>query len=338
MTKVQDVFSKSIGLRIDAIEGVGMDEVREARRLVEEHGRLGAIARHDDRRLIEIVAAYGSDEDVAIPNFLYSGWCMTALPHSRIPDNEAWRLENGNIVLLVEPGRRASLGQADEFVGVPYGPTARLIMIYLQSEALRTNSRNIELGKSMNDWFGRMDKKAGGNTYKLVRQQAERIATCRFSFHSERDGMRAIRNQSIVDEGLLFLDGAVPDTRQQSLFREGVVLSESFYKALKDHAVPLEERAIRHISNSSMAIDTYCWLAYRLHVLKRPTPISWNALHAQFGRGYGQLSAFKRQFLGKILPAALAVYPEAADHGVEVNDKGLVLKPTRPPISPRSVA
>ena len=263
---------------------------------------------------------------------------MTALPHSRIPDNEAWRLENGNIVLLVEPGRRASLGQADEFVGVPYGPTARLIMIYLQSEALRTNSRNIELGKSMNDWFGRMDKKAGGNTYKLVRQQAERIATCRFSFHSERDGMRAIRNQSIVDEGLLFLDGAVPDMRQQSLFREGVVLSESFYKALKDHAVPLEERAIRHISNSSMAIDTYCWLAYRLHVLKRPTPISWNALHAQFGRGYGQLSAFKRQFLGKILPAALAVYPEAADHGVEVTDKGLVLKPTGPPISPRSVA
>ena len=315
-----------------------MDEVREARRLVEEHGRLGAIARHDDRRLIEIVAAYGSDEDIAIPNFLYSGWCMTALPHSRIPDNEAWRLENGNIVLLVEPGRRARLGQADEFVGVPYGPTARLIMIYLQSEALRTNSRNIELGKSMNDWFGRMDKKAGGNTYKLVRQQAERIATCRFSFHSERDGMRAIRNQSIVDEGLLFLDGAVPDTRQQSLFREGVVLSESFYKALRDHAVPLEERAIRHISNSSMAIDTYCWLAYRLHVLKRPTPISWNALHAQFGRGYGQLAAFKRQFIGKILPAALAVYPEAADHGVEVNDKGLILKPTRPPISPRSVS
>ena len=62
-----------------------------------------------------------------------------------------------------------------------------------------------------------------------------------------------------------------------------------------------------------MAIDTYCWLAYRLHVLKRPTPISWAALHAQFGRGYGQLAAFKRQFLGKILPAALAVYPEAAD-------------------------
>ncbi|MEN0075700.1 MAG: replication protein RepA [Paracraurococcus sp.] len=315
-----------------------MDEVREARRLVETHGRLGAIARYDDRRLVEIVAAYGSDEDVGIPNFLYSGWCMTALPHSRIGDDEAWRLENGNLVLLVEPGRRARPGQADEFVGVPYGPTARLIMIYLQSEALRTGSRSIELGRSMNEWFGRMDKKAGGNTYRLVRQQAERIATCRFSFHSERDGVRAIRNQSIVDEGLLFLDGKARDERQHSLFREGVVLSESFFKSLREHAVPLEERAIRHISNSSMAIDTYCWLAYRLHALKKPTPMSWAALHSQFGRGYGQLAAFKRQFLGKILPAALAVYPDAADHGVEVTDKGLILRPARPPILPRSVA
>src|SRR3712207_7558338 len=91
-----------------------MEEVREVRRLVEAHGRLGAIARHDDRRLVEIVAAYGSDEDVGIPNFLYSGWCMTALPHSRIPDGDAWRLENGNVVLLVEPGRRARPGERSE--------------------------------------------------------------------------------------------------------------------------------------------------------------------------------------------------------------------------------
>ena len=30
-------------------EEVGMEEVRSVRRLVEEHGRLGAIARHEDR-------------------------------------------------------------------------------------------------------------------------------------------------------------------------------------------------------------------------------------------------------------------------------------------------
>ena len=314
-----------------------MDEVRSVRTLVEKHGRLGAIARHEDRRLIEIVAGYGADETVGDAAFLYSGWCLTALPHSKIPDDEVWRLENGNIVLLVEPGRRARPGQPDEFVGVPYGPTARLILIYLQTEALRTNSRSIELGRSMNDWFGRMDKKSGGKSYRLAREQAERIASCRFTFHSERDGVRAIRNQSIVEEGLLFLAGK-QDERQTSLFQEGVVLSESFYRSLKEHAVPLEERAIRHISGSSMCIDVYCWLAYRLHALKRPTPVSWAALHSQFGRAYGQLGAFKRQFLGKTLPAALAVYPEAADKGVEVTEKGVILKPAKPPIASRVAA
>ena len=78
-----------------------MREVQEARKLVEEHGRLGAIARSDSRGLVEIVAAYGADEEVGIPSFLYSGWAMTALPHSKIPDDEAWRLENGQVVLLV---------------------------------------------------------------------------------------------------------------------------------------------------------------------------------------------------------------------------------------------
>jgi hypothetical protein len=315
-----------------------LKEVQEARKLVEEHGRLGAIARTDSRGLVEIVAAYGADEDVGVPNFLYSGWAMTALPHSKIPDDEAWRLENGQVVLLVEPGRRAAPGKPDEWVGVPYGPTARLIMIYLQTEALRTGSRSIELGRSMNDWFKRLDKKAGGNSYNLVRQQAERIATCRLSFHSERDGVRAVRNQSIVEEGLLFTGNAPQDDRQTSLFQEGVVLSEGFFKSLKEHAVPLEERAIRHISHSSMAIDVYCWLAYRLHSIRRPTPIPWSALHKQFGPSYGALGAFKRNFLGKVLPAALAVYPEAAEKGVEVTDKGLTLRYCAPPIAPKQIA
>ncbi|GAV34667.1 Plasmid encoded RepA protein [Roseomonas sp. TAS13] len=315
-----------------------MREVQEARKLVEEHGRLGAIARSDSRGLVEIVAAYGADEEVGIPSFLYSGWAMTALPHSKIPDDEAWRLENGQVVLLVEPGRRAAPGKADEWVGVPYGPTARLILIYLQTEALRTGSRSVELGGSMNAWFKRLDKKAGGNSYNLVRQQAERIATCRLTFHSERNGVRAVRNQSIVEEGLLFSASATHDERQSSMFSEGVVLSEGFFNSLREHAVPLEERAIRHISHSSMAIDVYCWLAYRLHSIRRPTPIPWPALHRQFGPSYGALGAFKRAFLSKVLPAALAVYPEAAEKGVEVTDKGLILRYTPPPIAPKSLA
>ena len=312
-----------------------MEEVRRVRRLVEEHGRLGAIARleQEDRRLVEIMAGYGTDEDVGIPSFLYSGWCLTALPHSRIADEAAWELNNGSLTLLVEPGRRVRSGGGTEFVGVPYGATARLLLVYLQTQALRTSSRHIELGSSMKAWFDKLEKAPGGKSYRLVREQAERIAMAKFSFHSEKAGVRAVRNTVIVEEGLLFADHV--DSRQQILFREGVVLSESFFHALKEHAVPLEERALRHIRSSSLAIDTYAWLAFRLRSLKKPTPISWTALHSQFGRGYSQRAAFKRAFR-KALRDALAVYPEAADRGVEETANGFILRQVRPPVLERA--
>ena len=311
-----------------------MEEVRRVRRFVEEHGRLGAIARveHEDRRLVEIMAGYGTDEEVGIPSFLYSGWCLTALPHSRIADDAAWELNNGALTLLVEPGRRVKPGGGSEFVGVPYGATARLLLVYLQTQALRTGSRHVELGGSMKAWFDRLEKTPGGKSYRLVREQAERIAMAKFSFHSEKAGVRAVRNTVIVEEGLLFADHG--DARQQTLFREGVVLSESFFQALRQHAVPLEERALRHIRSSSLAIDVYAWLAFRLRSLKKPTPISWSALHSQFGRGYGQRAAFKRAFR-KALKDALAVYPEAADGGIEETADGLVLRQVRPPVLER---
>jgi len=278
---------------------------------------------------VEIVAGYGTDEDVGIPSFLYSGWCLTTLPHSRIPDGDAWELSNGNLTLLVEPGRRVRPGSGSEFVGVPYGATARLILVYLQTQALRTGSRHIELGRSMKAWFDRLEKSPGGKSYKLVRDQAERIALAKFSFHAEREGVRAVRNTTIVEEGLLFVDNA--DSRQQSIFTEGVVLSEPFFRALREHAVPLEERALRQIRTSSLAIDTYAWLAFRLRSLTKPMPITWASLHAQFGRGYSQRAAFKRAFR-RALKDALAVYPEAAEHGVEETDTGLVLRYVRPPV------
>ena len=87
-------------------------------------------------------------------------------------------------------------------------------------------------------------------------------------------------------------------------------LSEMFFEQLQKHSVPLEEAAIKAINNNSMALDLYCWLAYRLHVLTLPRPITWKALHAQFGGGFMRLDHFRSKFLEN-LALAMAVYPEA---------------------------
>jgi hypothetical protein len=84
-----------------------------------------------------------------------------------------------------------------------------------------------------------------------------------------------------------------------------------------------------------MAIDIYVWLAYRLHSLAKPTPLSWRAVKTQFGAGFAAMNNFKIRFLPN-LRLALAVYPQAKveDDG----DKGLILHPSPPPVTKQLVA
>lgn len=136
-------------------------------------------------------------------------------------------------------------------------------------------------------------------------------------------------NQNVVDTAMFVSsdDGA----GQGTLFVETARLSEVFFDLLKKHPVPVEEAAIKAINNNSVALDLYAWLAYRLHSLTKPTPVSWAALKAQFGGGVGRLDNFRTKFLDH-LKLAMAVYRDAK---VEVETRGLVLYPSRPPVCPR---
>jgi Plasmid encoded RepA protein len=136
-------------------------------------------------------------------------------------------------------------------------------------------------------------------------------------------------NQHILETSMFIED----DTAQGGLFVETASLSQSFFEELKKHPVPVEEAAVRQLANNSLALDVYCWLAYRLHSLKEPITVSWKALHGQFGRSVARLDHFKEHFRSVLL-LATSVYPDAkveeAQSGV-----GLVLKPSKPPVPPK---
>lgn len=298
--------------------------------IIEQHGKQAALLSEADRRSVEAAASYMADDNASI-GFLHSGWCQAALPHRKLLDSKGWQIVSDHITLIVEPGMRPGVLGA-QHVGVPYGSRARLIMLYLQSEALRTQSREIQLGRSMRDWLGRMGVPIGGKSMAGIRDQAERISRCRLSIntHAGRDRRQGLVNQNIVD-GAIFLD---PIGEQGSLFIETAQLSQNFFDELLRHPVPLEEAAIRAISNNSMALDLYAWLAYRLHALKGPTPVSWASLKSQFGTGFGSIRNFRATFLEN-LRLALAVYRDAK---VDVTDRGVDLYPSRPPVIPRQIA
>ena len=309
------------------------------RQLVLLHGRTQARAmvEPEKRRLVDIAAEVMGDENGRI-GITYSGFCLTGLPHKRLADDQAWEKRGHRVTLVVEPGRtegRAKAGNQPPFIGVPYGARARMILLYLQTQAIRTGSREVELGRNMREWLGRMGLSWGGETGKALREQAARIAACHLRFSWEGDTADGWVKGGFVRSGLRFHARTDDDARQPSLWEDRVVLDEVFYEALRRHPVPLRETALRELADRSVSLDIYIWLAYRLHMLDKPTPIRWAALREQFGgNAYPELRNFRREFRKALAPAVVA-YPEAR---VEIEDDGLVLHPSRSPVAPRLIA
>jgi len=180
--------------------------------------------------------------------------------------------------------------------------------------------------------MGRMSLTTGGKTYQLVTEQARRISACRLTFFTDREnGAEARHNGAFVQDAITF--ASVIDDDQPTLWQDRVRLDPSFWQSLRDHPVPVREEAIRAIGTRSLAIDVYIWLAYRLHALTKSTPISWPAIHTQFGAGFRLVRQIKPTFM-EALDLALAVYPEAH---VDADKQGLVLHPS-PPAVPKAEA
>jgi len=210
------------------------------------------------------------------------------------------------------------------YVGVPFGPKARLIMIHLQTEGLK--SRAVNLGGSFSAFMRSLGLAVTGGvrgTIGAVREQALRIAQCRFTMQWEEAnsagaGRTIIANTSIVDGLELWQSGG-----QQ--WAETVELSERFHAHLKEHAVPLDKRGIAHLSANSLGLDLYALLAYRLPKLERDLHLRWVALQSQIGSAERTTNTLAQR-IREVMPDVLTAYPHA---NVEITSHGLLLKPSK---------
>ena len=275
-----------------------------------------------ERQVVEAAHAILS-EDAERIGFSYSGFAVTALPHKE-PKESVWRRESPNQTLFLESG----LDRNGQPIGLPHGSYARFILLFLQTQAIKTNSREVEMGKSMRVWMGSMGLSIGGATYKKVGEQAKRISTCRLTFFGS-GGDQDIRSAGGFVKTMITMSSFSGDPDQSSLWNDKVLLDEDFYRALQDHPVPISESALRAIGPRSLVIDIYIWLAYRLHSLKASVDIGWPALKRQFGADYARSRRFREYFL-ECLELAIAAYPDAR---VSQSERGLMLHPSRPAIA-----
>jgi hypothetical protein len=269
------------------------------------------------------------------PDYLPAVLCQVGLPRSPTP-GRTFERTSGNVSLQVEAGK-AWDGKSWRQMPLPYGVRPRLALVHIATQAIRTRSRTVDVGSSVNAFLTELGLDNGGKAYGQMRQQMTALAVC--TLRLGRVETRTIggteRDFAVTLDAKPFRQfEAWIDSRgdQPTLWPTEVELSQEFYDSLIETAVPLEHSAIAKLTHSALALDLYTWLAHRLYRVRRGgSRISWAALQEQFGSEYANRKQFKRQFRIR-LREALHAYPEAR---VEEVEGGLMLRASPPPI-PRS--
>lgn len=290
-------------------------------------GNRPSSARH--RVLVE-AATNIRDEPPPRIDFQHSLLCQIGLPRRRTLDR-VFERRNGHASILVEAG---SLWDGSGWVEqpLPYGATARLIMVHISSEAVRRRSRTVEIGDSTRQFLTRLGMRSSGGqrgSYAALMRQMHALAACRLTLGMQTESRAVTLDAKPIRrfDAWLHHDGS-----QRTLWPGALELSQEFYGTLMEHAVPLDPRALAALKHSSLALDIYAWLAHRLRRVAKPsgTKLSWWNLADQFGQEYTTTKDFKKQFR-KAMRQALVVYPEAR---VAEVIGGVMLYPSRAPMAP----
>ncbi len=252
--------------------------------------------------------------------FMARAMVQATLPHRKVAGNEFERRNGAFTLSLMAPAR----------IGLPYGTVPRLLLAWLTTEAVKTKSRELELGDSLSGFMRELDLIPTGGRWgsitRLKDQTARLFASTVSATYRDTD-KQAEMGYRLADQSLLWWDAKKPD--QAALWRSSVTLTERFFREIIEHPIPVDMRAIKALKRSPLALDIYCWLTYRASYAKKPTTIPWAGLAMQFGSDYERLRDFKGAFLTELRKVSI-VYAGAQ---FDTNETGLVVKPSPPHIA-----
>lgn len=236
-------------------------------------------------------------------NFMSRLLVMVNLPY-KDPGKEilSWWRRNGQVVLDITPGRREGKN-----IGIPYGSYPRLILAYLITQAVKTQSPIINLGKSFREFLDLIGIEKGGHQYQQLKKQLDRILTAAFSWSYSNEKMWSRTNIQVSHKSQLWWDPKSPD--QQSFFDSQIELNANFFNEIIRNPVPIDLRVLKVFKNSPLGLDLYMFLSWRVFNLKEPAFIDWQNLHNQLGGQYSDLKIFARD-CRRHLKRIQAIWPE----------------------------
>ena len=198
---------------------------------------------------------------------------LCSLPRTNPGDRLQYKRVNGPYTLVMFSSGETKL---------PYGNLPRLLLAWVCTEAVRTQSRELILGRSLADFMrsvGVYDD--GGAVRRRLRDQMQRLFRSHVELSYENAHGSRFVNSAIANRGEFWWDTKHPD--QSSLWESKIELGEQFFHEIIAHPIPLDLNTLKSLKRSPLGLDLYLWLTYRTFALKRPLRLTWPLIYRQFG-------------------------------------------------------
>lgn len=271
--------------------------------------------------------------------FLARQLVQVTLPHRDPGDVSVWTRRNGDLTLIMT---RADINEDGSLIGYPYGIVPRLLLYWMNSEAVKTKSRRLELGDNLSQFMvdlGLNPRNGRGerSDAKRLQGQMQRLFSASIRFKQRTSASNGdIREQTravpIVEESELWWNPQ--HVRQGYLWGSWIELGEKFYNAITAVPVPLNMKALKTLKRSPLALDLYCWACYRSWCATRVNNVQrvpWKGIYGQLGAEYGELRNFRQKAIAA-LKKIVEVQPELR---IGVVPGYLEVRPSRPIVEAR---
>ena len=217
----------------------------------------------------QLVSASEADPDMG---FMARLMALCSLPRTNPGNRLQYKRVNGPYKLIMIAGGDNKL---------PFGNVPRLLLAWLCTEAVRTQSRELVLGSSFSEFMGKVGMASVGGARTRLRNQMKRLFRCQIELiHEHEHGDRSIASR-VADRTEFWWNERKPNER--TLWDSKIRLGEDFFQEIVRHPVPLDLNILKALSRSPLGLDLYLWVAYRTFTLKRPIRLSWPRLYRQFG-------------------------------------------------------
>ena len=218
----------------------------------------------------QLVEASEADPDLG---FMGRTMALCSLPRTNPGNQYQYKRVNGPYKLI--------LSRTGEYK-LPFGNLPRLLLAWVSTEAVRTKSRELVLGKSLSEFMRTLGVySSDGKAYTRLRNQMNRLFRSSVELTYEHQQVSRFVASRVVDRGEFWWDPKRPDDR--SLWDSKIQLGEDFFNEIISHPVPLDMNTLTALKRSPLGLDLYLWAVYRTFSLTRPLRLSWRALYRQFG-------------------------------------------------------